>query len=371
MSPAPAYDEPLEPPSVGLKAPAERERLLEALVELCEAGGGAKTERGQEVLEGVFLDLVGRAEREMRLRLSARLASAPWAPSGLVNALALDDIEIARPVIAKSPVLKDRDLIFLLAAATLEHQIEVARRPALGEEVVKVIIDQADPIVLTALAGNTTAEMSKPSMQRLVALSQRMVAMRAPLTRHPKLNQELAATLYGWVGKALKTELMQRFEVDGAALDAAVRSAVEETVTGAPQPQASSAPENQDEMERRLIAKLHAADQLRPGFLLRALRQGKLNLFVLAIASLADVKTETVRAAINSDQPELLALLCASVQIDRSVFPTLLNFVRALNASRPLMGHLSEDRIAAAFREQDPDLALSRFRVGVAGLENT
>ena len=46
--------------------------------------------------------------------------------------LALDEIEIARPIIAASPVLKDADLIRLLVEATIEHQIEVARRPNLG-----------------------------------------------------------------------------------------------------------------------------------------------------------------------------------------------------------------------------------------------
>ena len=46
----------------------------------------------------------------------------------LITMLALDEIEIAAPVIAASPLLQDADLIRILLETTLEHQIAVARR---------------------------------------------------------------------------------------------------------------------------------------------------------------------------------------------------------------------------------------------------
>ena len=106
------------------------------------------------------MSLVVEAERDIRQRLAEKLAMASWAPAALINVLALDDIEIARPIIAESPVLQDADLIRLLVDATIEHQIEVARRPRLGPPVVAAILQQNEPAVLTALAGNSTAEVS-------------------------------------------------------------------------------------------------------------------------------------------------------------------------------------------------------------------
>src|SRR5207247_6482663 len=94
-------------------------------------------------------------------------------------------------------------------------------------------------------------------------------------------------------------------------------------------------------MERRLIDKLHAAGQLRPGYLVRALREGRLNLFTAALAMLGRFEADHIRRAIDSDQPELLALACAAVGIDRSVFPTILEMVRQLNGGRPSGGRES------------------------------
>ena len=133
--------EPVQP-----RAPMDRERLLTAMISLCESGHGQSSPQAVALIETIFLDLVKRAERDLRMRLAEALSLAPWAPSGLINALALDDIEIARPVIARSPVLKDHDLIRVLTLATIEHQIEVARRADLGGDVVKAILDQADPV---------------------------------------------------------------------------------------------------------------------------------------------------------------------------------------------------------------------------------
>jgi uncharacterized protein (DUF2336 family) len=357
--------EPLERATPG-RAPVDRERLLTAMVGLCEASHGKASPEITALIESVFLDLVKRAERDMRLRLADRLSAAPWAPSGLINALALDDIEIARPVIARSPMLEDHDLIRILALATIEHQIEVARRPDLGGDVVRAILDQADPVVLTTLAGNESAEVSDLAMTRLVAASRKIAALRAPLSRHPRLNLELACALYSWVGETLKNEIAGRFKVDGAALSKALAEITADALSGAPPP--TDGPTDQQDMETRLVAKLEAADQLRPGFLLRALREGKLHLFQVALASLAGVKIEEVETAVNAPRPELLALACASVGVDRSVFPTILSLVRALNEARPAASADSLARINAAFTVKGEGAALGAFREGVATL---
>ena len=85
---------------------------------------------GLDEVEAVFLALVREAERDIRARLAERLARADWAPVALIETLARDDIEVARPVIAASPLLKDEALVRLLTEATLAHHIEVAQRPA-------------------------------------------------------------------------------------------------------------------------------------------------------------------------------------------------------------------------------------------------
>lgn len=355
-----------------LRTLADREQLLVAIIDLCDSAanaGALDVDAVDAVLSDIFMALVVEAEHEIRRRLAEKLASTSWAPRTLISILALDDIDIARPVIASSPVLTDRDLIRLLVEATIEHQIEVARRPALGPLVVDAIIAQDEPAVLTALAGNDTARISPDGMAHLVEASRRTPSLRSPLARHARLTAPLAERLYVWVGQALRAALISRFPIDAEALDRAIADAVGEAYAD-PFAEPTSVPAaepgaEQEEMERRLIAKLDGSGQLRPGYLLRALKEGKLSLFEASLAKLSGFTADQVRVAINCDHPELLALACASVGVDRSVFPTLLNLVRDLNGGRPSGAAESAHRAMGAFGPHSGGAAAIAFRQAV------
>ena len=326
------------------RQPADRERLLLAIADLCDtphAGEAMKSLAIQALLSSIFMSLVVEAERDIRHRLSEKLAAAEWAPNALINVLALDDIEIARPIIAQSPVLQDVDLVRLLVEATIEHQMEVARRPNITAAVVSAILEQSEPAVLTALAGNHTAELSAKDMEELVEASRQVAALRTPLSQHPRLTGQLAKRLYLWVGLALRKGLADRFRLDVTVLDEALAASISEAQSGLITPPSSEAVPRmtregeREVMEQRLIDKLYSAGQLRPGYLIRALREGRLGLFTGALAMLGRFDTAHVRATLDSDRPELLALACAAVGIDRSVFPTILDMVRQLNGGLP------------------------------------
>ncbi|MDB5450001.1 MAG: hypothetical protein JWQ52_1129 [Phenylobacterium sp.] len=351
------------------RTPADRERLLLAIVDLCDAGEAAPAHEiaaVQDLLSSIFMQLVVEAERDIRRRLAEKLAAADWAPPALINVLALDEIEIARPIIAASPVLKEHNLVRLLVEATIEHQIEVARRPNLGGVVVAAILRQAEPAVLTALAGNRTAELADADMRQLVAAARRVAALRLPLSRHPKLTADLAMQLYIWVGQAVRQALAERFRLDSPALEKALAESLREAhgavTTDSEGVVVIARDGEREEMERRLIDKLHDAGQLRPGYLLRALREGRLTLFATALARLGRFDAAHVRQALDSDVPELLALACAAVGIDRSVFPTILTTVRQLNAGRPSGGAEGARRAAGAFGPVSPLVAGAAFR---------
>ena len=362
------------------RAPADRERLLLAIADLCESAskaGSLDAATVQSLLNDIFMSLVMEAEREIRRRLAEKLAGAVWAPRALVNVLALDDIENARPLIASSPVLQDRDLIRLLVEATIEHQIEVARRPNIGPLIVDAILTQEEPSVLTALACNETADISADGMQRLVDASRKIPALRPPLVRHQKLTGSLAEQLYAWVGTSLKQAIVSRFEVDAEALDSALKEAVKEVHETYPaepsakgsKPKLTPAPtpsKERQETEHRLIGKLHEAGQLRPSYLLRALREGKLSLFEAALAKLGGFDADQVHIAVVSDRPELLAMACVAVGVDRSVFPTLLGLVRSLNGGLPSGEIEAANRAFNAFGSHPRSAAATAFSHALA-----
>jgi uncharacterized protein (DUF2336 family) len=316
----------------------DRQRLLLGIAALCDS-----TPAGAEVspvLTEIFLTLARQAEHDIRKSLAESLAGAEWAPLALVNMLALDEIEIARPIIANSPLLKDHDLIRILVEATVEHHIEVARRPMLSGAVADAIIDASEPATMTALASNRTAEISEAGLSRLVEQSRRIAALRAPLTRHPRLNDTLARELYSLVGHALRQAIGERFRVDDAYLAKAIESAVVSIGPGRSPVPASPMPSHseREEMERRLVAKLQSAGQLRAGFLIRAIREKRLSLFEHSLAALGGFSVAQVRSAVSRPSPQALFLACSAVGIDRAVFPAVLDEIRKLTNGLPGWG---------------------------------
>lgn len=352
------------------REPEDRERLMLALVDLCAQSDEALGSNPvvQELMNTVFLRLVQEAEHDIRQALAEKLATATWAPSALVNILAMDEIEIARPIIAQSPVLQDEDLMRLLALAAIEHQIEVASRPAISAQIVQAILGNGDPAVLTALAANDTADISPAGMDALVEASRLSASIRSPLVRHPRMTPEMAERLYVWVGQSLRSAIVSRFRVDAEALDRAIEQAVATAHSppkGRLEPIIRTSETEQRDMERKLAAKLNASGQLRPGYLIRALREKRLGLFVASLAEMLNVETTAIELSINRERPDLLALACNAAGLDRSAFTTLLGLVRDLNSSRPGGSGEELKRAMNAFAHP-PQLAHAAFRRALA-----
>ena len=340
------------------KTPDDRQRLLLGVIALCEAA--PPSQRLPAALGEIFLTLAGQAEHEIRRQLSERLAAVDWAPPALIEMLALDEIDIAAPIIAASPLLNDAALIRVLIEATLEHQIAVARRPHLSGGVVDAILDRADPVTMTALASNRSADIGEAAMQRLVEHSRRIAGLRAPLARHPRLSETIAHELYQWVGQALRQSIGERFDIDDRLLNAAVREAAASaacTPSWRPIPTGRKTEDRErQEMERRLVDKLQAAGQLRPGILIRALREQRLGLFEQALGQLGGFTPVQVRAAIHSSTAEPLYLACTAVGLDKAVFASVLVELRKLTEGLPGDGGwtatpMNSHSAARAFRQ--------------------
>jgi uncharacterized protein (DUF2336 family) len=101
-------------------------------------------------------------------------------------------------------------------------------------------------------------------------------------------------------------------------------------------------------MERRLVEKLKAAGQLRPGLLVRALREQRFGLFEQALAVLGDFGLAQVRAAVRAPTAEPLYLACVAVGVDRAVFPSLLADVRRQSGGFPGDNSWTATTISAA-----------------------
>src|SRR5690606_38445259 len=107
------------------------------------------------------------------------------APRVVVHALAADQPEVALPVLERSPLLLEDDLVDLVATGHREAQITIAGRPMLPPSIAAAIAEVAVAEACLTLLENANAAIPAFSIDRIVERFGHLAAIRENLTaRH-------------------------------------------------------------------------------------------------------------------------------------------------------------------------------------------
>lgn len=177
------------------RSEAERARTMHRITDMYIGRSSQYT--GEQV--GVFDAVIGRLASNIgtqgRVELSERLADISLAPHGVVRQLALDEIEVARPVLARSTQLTDQDLIAVAATKGRDHMLAITERPDLKEPVTDFLVAKGDRVVTHSLAGNKTAKFTPRSLGLLATRAISDDALQFALGQRPDVPDDLLATL--------------------------------------------------------------------------------------------------------------------------------------------------------------------------------
>jgi uncharacterized protein (DUF2336 family) len=306
-----------------------REEIYLAVASLYRIQGTGLNPRERALMHEILRRLTRDVEMAIRIALAERLADDTTAPHELILLLADDAIEVARPLLLRSPLLSDEDILRLIAEASDAHHEAAAARPHIGEPVTDLLAKSNAEPVLVALVRNATAKLSALAYETLVEKSRKIASLQEPLTGRTDLPPVLAKRMCDWVSDTLKTYILQNYAIAPNRLSTAMIEA-ETVVKSAPAapatpPAASS---------QKLIEKLAASGQLKAGFLLRVLHQGQTDLFDLALARLVNLPLPELRLKFYDGGARAVALACRGVGIDRCVFNTVFNLSRQAHGMR-------------------------------------
>src|SRR5690606_23261125 len=99
----------------------------------------------------------------------------------VVHALALDQDSVALPVLERSPLLSDTDLVDLVATGSVAAQCAIARRLDLTAPVAAAIAEVGQPEATLALVEDVLAEVPAFSLARIIARHGHLAALRETL----------------------------------------------------------------------------------------------------------------------------------------------------------------------------------------------
>jgi uncharacterized protein (DUF2336 family) len=302
---------------------AESRRILfENISDLFVSAEGRLSERERTLMGSIVSHLVHEVEMPVRRALAERLASASHAPHELIVTLANDEIQIADPILRRSGVLKDADLVEIVRHRTQEHRVAIATREQLSPDVTQALLDSGDTDAIEALINNHDVEITRRAMDYLVGESQRVDSFQQPLLRRPDIPPQLAHRMFWWASAALREYILTNFRIDEVTLDSILHETTEKVVRQAEAERSTYAD------AEFVVAEIANRGQLNERFLLQCLRRGRLAAFTAAIAKMAGINIELARRIIFDPGGEALAVLCKASGIERSVFSSIFLLTR-------------------------------------------
>jgi uncharacterized protein (DUF2336 family) len=268
----------------------------------------------------LFGDVMGTiahdVEMAMRAALAERLADVPEAPTDLVRQLAQEDIEVARPLLVKSGVLKEDDLIDIARSRSDAHLKALAGRREASAKLTDVLIERGSDEVLETLARNETAEVSRPGFERLVDRAESVEGLQGPLVERRDLPPDLMNEMFFFVSETLREHILERNkELDPSILEAALEKARRESASAV-------APEATLSDAERFIDAKERLNELTEGLLVQLLKSKRMSEFTVGFARLTGLDHRTARRVLADGSGQALAVACKASRFDRSTFST-------------------------------------------------
>ncbi|MBO3760206.1 DUF2336 domain-containing protein [Ciceribacter sp. L1K22] len=249
---------------------------------------------------------------QVRGALAEAVAEAEDVPKVVVLSLAEDQIEIAAPVILRSPLLSDIDLVDLVGRGADHTRALVAARRPLGCGAVAALAEIAAADEIALLLENDSARFTRLSLRRIAERHGDDAGVRCLLldredlpadVRHI-LMQKVASALCGCglVRGAVGVERVQRIAGEAetsAAIALAGAARAEDCVM--------------------LVDQMRRSGRLTPAFLMQALCSGRTDFFGAAVAALSGLEDRRVRAILATGRFHSIRALVESAGLGRAI----------------------------------------------------
>ncbi|BBE34905.1 DUF2336 domain-containing protein [Sphingosinicella microcystinivorans] len=300
---------------------AARAQIANAVTDLFLPAAQRLTDQQRALMTDVLGRLLGTIEMEVRRHLVDALSRSPASQPELEARLASDSIEVARPILERSRVVRNPALMDIVIQCAEEHRMAIALRETVSPPLTEALAERGfkggEDDVLEGLIRTEDPVLSRRAMELLVAESKRNGQFQQPLLTQNDLPADLAHEVYWWVAAALRRHILKNFVIDQAVLDpmlerAAKRAMVEYDDTQSVQSRAL-----------QLARRLNELGELTDGFLLRTLRQGRLSLFTAAFAARAKIAFNTVWRIVTDPASESFIVLAKAVDVSRDATASL------------------------------------------------
>lgn len=258
--------------------------------------------------EAALTTLLDDPASKVRAALAEALSMSRHAPMQVVAALAADQQEVAAPVLARSPLLSDPDLIDRVAEGREATQCLVAARPQLSMGVSAAIAEVGCLSACLALLRNSGADIAGLSFRRMIERHGSAARLREAMLVDPRLPPDCRHMLMVQLGEALRTTPLVRALVGEARAEKLTRDAcVRASLTLIDSI-------GRDEYAA-LVEHLRLRGDLSTGFVVRTVAYGKVDFFGAVLVALTGQPAPRVRSLLADGREVAVRALVAKAGI--------------------------------------------------------
>jgi uncharacterized protein (DUF2336 family) len=296
----------------------KRRELLNNITAMFLDGADHHTDREQALYAEVALRVLGEITTEDRAAFSDSIADEAALPGSVVRHLAHDEVEVASPVLSRSPVLTDEDLVAVARSATQEHLHAISNRPTLSETVTDTLVEHGDRNVVCAVTVNPGARFSIGGLTTVTERSANDEEMRSNLLRRADLRELLVEKVLPMVSSDYADRLRGMIdnaddETIGRAVDAA-QSTIEAERSG----------EARRRLETRMIIReIENGTRHIDDAIVYLADQARTVDIVMMISRLTDIAEKLVRNVLFKPDNEPVAIIARALGASATGFKAL------------------------------------------------
>lgn len=283
--------------------------------------------RERAIAYDILGKLVLAIDPAVRRDIAAAVTVQRDAPRGLVRTLALDEIDIAFPVLAQSPALAEADLIEVIRTRTIEHQLAIVDRPSLAQSVSAALAATDSEEVIVALLRNKTANISAATMGLLVDRSRQVVSYRVPILDRDDLDSAFAARMFFWVPTALCERIIAKFDIDPKTVDEMINQLVTIEIQ-----RVAETKRSREDIAAELRTLMQREGRLTADMLIAVLREGEVPLFSSMFGKMLSLNEQTIGRLLFEHDGRGLAIACRSADIGRVAFISIFALAQKMRA---------------------------------------
>lgn len=276
--------------------------------------------QAETLLYDILRQVIHELEMPLRQAVSLRLADHRDVPVDLILDLANDQIEVAYPILIRSPLLTPEHLLMVIRGESIRHRMAVAGRRDLTEGLTDALIARGEEQVILKVLENLHAPVSQASMKLLVRQSRDNARLQRPLVRRKDLPPALALEMFTWVSAALRQYILDRNDIDPAVLDRVLEEAVMDDVQSTGQSRdlpggdADASPATDGETQSERIA--------------RTLNDTSMSRFLSHLQSTTGLDYGLMLRALFEPSGKGLVVICRAHGIGKSLFASIFGYMQ-------------------------------------------